>query len=678
MIGTFLNRILEGRTAQFLLILLLLILVAFPLVAGDGARYYTQLLMLMFVFAALGHAWNLLAGFCGLLSFGIQVYIGLAGFTVAIANYYAGLSVWWAMPIVIIVCLFFAWLLAIPISDQSNSRIIIWGVVIAFICLLAYEVLIYFEPTADIFGSTYIRRVILLLLIFFGALPLLKLQGAYFAVATWLVAAAVASIFNEWKVVGAGGGMNIVSDTTVTGRYYAGLIVVIVSTFVVWQLLNSRYGKALTAVRDDEDAAASIGINIRRIKTLVFVISAPIAGLAAAIFFIDSVTITPPDAFHIRWSAYVVFIVVAGGMGSLSGPIIGAIAFVIVDRILVGFWGGGELTLGIASVVLILFLPRGIAGLISDLRESAKASDYGLTKSSDSGILSPLFGHSQQKKQQEPIGPPGIVSALLVPANPLPYLNRSNPPWRALVDGFEAARNELQASRPDIILIYSSTWLAVMDQLWQTRPHLVGTHVDENWYEFGDLKYDLRVDRSVAESMVEGCRNIGVTAKAVDYSQFPVDSGTIVANGFLNPDSKIPLVIASNNLYHDYETTMTLGEMAAKRAVAMGKRVAVVAVGGLSGSIFRTEIDISEDTFIDGEYDSLNQAILALLESGDGPALQQALPDFINQAKADNGLKHLAWIQGALGGKLGHAKVLGYGPIYGSGNAVIKFQVSDS
>ncbi|MEL4383003.1 hypothetical protein, partial [Shewanella algae] len=88
-------------------------------------------------------------------------------------------------------------------------------------------------PALDLFGSAYVRRVLILLLIFLGALPLLRLQGAYFAVATWLIAASLASVFNEWKVVGAGGGMQIKSTVTLPQLYYAGLVLLVVATAVI-------------------------------------------------------------------------------------------------------------------------------------------------------------------------------------------------------------------------------------------------------------------------------------------------------------------------------------------------------------------------------------------------------------------------------------------------------------
>lgn len=103
MIGRFLNQIAEPTTSRWLVGLLLLVLILFPWAMGEGGRYYTVLLMTVFIFATIGHAWNLLAGFCGLLSFGIQVYIGLGGFTVAILKYYLNVPVWWAMILSIIV-----------------------------------------------------------------------------------------------------------------------------------------------------------------------------------------------------------------------------------------------------------------------------------------------------------------------------------------------------------------------------------------------------------------------------------------------------------------------------------------------------------------------------------------------------------------------------------------------
>ena len=88
----------------------------------------------------------------------------------------------------------------------------------------------------------------------------------------------------------------------------------------------------------------------------------------------------------------------------------------------------------------------------------------------------------------------------------------------------------------------------MLDELWQTRKSLTDTHIDENWYQYGDLEYDIRIDTELAHACVAGSREIGITSKAVDYDRFPIDTGTIVADGFLDPGNQIPLTLASNDL----------------------------------------------------------------------------------------------------------------------------------
>lgn len=265
-----------------------------------------------------------------------------------------------------------------------------------------------------------------------------------------------------------------------------------------------------------------------------------------------------------------------------------------------------------------------------------------------------------------------IVSAFLVTGSPLPFLRPDNPPWAGLADGFKAASAALVASKPDVLLVYSTQWIAVLDQLWQVRPHSTGVHVDENWYEFGDLPFDIKADVALAEACVAGSADIGVSAKPVDYEDFPIDTGTIVADAMLNP-GRVPLVIAANNVYHDFAKTEALAAMAAATAESQGKRVAVVAVGGLSGAYFDHSIDIATDHVRHEADDAANKAFLAALEQG-SDAARAAVADYAGKAKADFGMKHLAWVLGAAGGFAG-AKVHGYGATYGAGAAVVEFKL---
>jgi 2-aminophenol/2-amino-5-chlorophenol 1,6-dioxygenase alpha subunit len=267
-----------------------------------------------------------------------------------------------------------------------------------------------------------------------------------------------------------------------------------------------------------------------------------------------------------------------------------------------------------------------------------------------------------------------IVSAFLVPGSPLPRLKPEVLPWGRLAAAFQRAGRALAASRPDVVLMYSTQWFAVLDEQWLTRRRSQGVHVDENWYEYGDLPYDLYADTEVAHACIAASARIGVQSRGVNYEGFPLDTGTIVASDLLGVGTTDrPLVVASNNLYHDAETTEKLAALAVGCAEEQGRRIAVVGVGGLSGSQFRAEIDVRGDRIANPEDDKWNQRVLQLIESGDVRQLRGVLPDFTREARADMGFKHFHWILGALKGRFPGARVHGYGPTYGSGAAVIEF-----
>ncbi len=267
-----------------------------------------------------------------------------------------------------------------------------------------------------------------------------------------------------------------------------------------------------------------------------------------------------------------------------------------------------------------------------------------------------------------------VVAAFLVPGSPLPVLKPEVLAWGRLASAMQRARRALESARPDTVLIYSTQWLAVLDQQWLTRKRSTGTHVDENWYEFGDLPYDVTADTELAHACVAASPRIGVHARGVNYEGFPIDTGTIAACQMLGiGHAERPIVVASNNLYHSGEVTEKLGAMAAGCANEQGKRVAVIGVGGLSGSLFRTEIDPRSDRIANAEDDKWNQRVLQLIESGDVAQLRRTLPDFAREARADMGFKHFHWVLGALKGRFVGARVHGYGPVYGSGAAVVEF-----
>lgn len=657
-----------GRVGAYWLAAGALALLLLPL-GLDANAYTLHLLFLVFVFATLGHAWNLMAGYAGLLTFGQQVFIGLGGFAQAMIFYYTPASIWLAWPASGIVSLLFAWLLCLPLREAGGKRRVKVGVVVAVILWLLYEWLIYVHPGADVFGSHYVRRVALLLLIFLGALPLLRLQGAYFAIATWLIAESVATVFNEWRIVGAGGGMQLKSNVTQMQLYYAALGLLAVSTGVIWRWMRSSYGLALTAVRDDEDAARSSGVDVARVKAAVFLVSGMITGLASGLYFMDVVIITPPSAFAISWAATIVFVVVAGGMGTVAGPLIGAVLYIVIDRILGAAAGQGLLVLGLLSIVLMLVLPRGVMGVVHDLR-FPHARRRG--PSTFAQWRRWLLGDSAASDRAALVDQPGVVGAWLVPANPLLVLKREEPKYAELGAAMRRVARELEALEPDTLVIYSTRWFSVLDQLWQGRPRMAGLHVDENWHELGEVRFDLTTDVSLARACVSAAQRSGIASKLVDYAGFPVDSGTLTATALADPDGALPTLVVANNLYHDFAKTRTLGELTAAQAAQQGKRVVVLAVGGLSGSEFRAEVPFGEDRIASALDDDWNRRILKLITRRDTDELLRQLPDYVREAKVDMGFKQFAFALGALGGRLGKAEVYAYGPQYGSGAAVVR------
>ena len=266
-----------------------------------------------------------------------------------------------------------------------------------------------------------------------------------------------------------------------------------------------------------------------------------------------------------------------------------------------------------------------------------------------------------------------VVAAFLVPGSPLPYFKPDNPPWSGLANAMQQAGNALAQSGAESVVVYSTQWIAVLDQLWQTRAEITGVHVDENWHEYGELPYKVVIDKALTDAIIPATAQFDIRSKGVDYDAFPIDTGTIVANNLLNSDGALKLVVTSNNVYHDWSMTASLGRVAAEQAAALDRRVAIVGVGGLSGAFHRQAIDIAEDAIVNESDDEWNQRILSLMTEADCEALLEACPRFAQEARADMGFKHAAFVLGALGERFSSAKVHGYGPLYGAGGAVVEF-----
>lgn len=303
------------KNKTIILLIAYIVLGAFLFVAGEFGFISTnamRYLLQIFLYITLGEMWNLLSGFAGMTSLGQQTYIGLAGYSIAMAT---------------------------TVYKMHYGTGILIGTAI---CIITSSIL---------------------------AFLLLKMEGMYFSITTWVIAEALGTFFLSWGYVGKGAGMNVsISPYPRTDAIYTmALILCMVTLLIVYLLLNSRLGLGLVAMRDNISAAASLGVNIRRSKFVVYLIAAIFTGLAGSILFINKGTIYPESGFSIGWTISMVFIVIIGGSGTFEGPIIGSVIYVFLQEFLAHYPGWSNIILGIIAIVIILYMPEGIVGAVKKI-----------------------------------------------------------------------------------------------------------------------------------------------------------------------------------------------------------------------------------------------------------------------------------------------------------------------
>ncbi len=283
------------------------ILVSLPFWGGD---YIVNILTLILMYMAIGEMWNLLAGYAGLVSLGAQAFIGLGGYSLAM------ISQVWRLPF------YLGFLLAAIIS-------VVFALIIS--------------------------------------VPIFSMKDVYFTIGTWLVAEALCVFFQTWSFVNFNVGYNITAARRISpaGMYFIAFGVGLIALVAVVLILRSKFGLGLMAMRDNEAASEIRGVKLYRSKLICFLISSAITGIAGAALYLNLSYIKPTVGFGIDWTVSMVFITVIGGMGTIEGPIIGAIIFVILRQLLYNFSGFSMLILGIIAVVMILVAPKGIMGLIN-------------------------------------------------------------------------------------------------------------------------------------------------------------------------------------------------------------------------------------------------------------------------------------------------------------------------
>jgi branched-chain amino acid transport system permease protein len=307
-----------SRIAGVVAVILGLVLIATP---WWGTIATQRLIGEMMIFIALASLWNLLAGYTGLVSVGQQAYVGLGVYIMVSVTIYLGIHPYFAIPLAGLAAV----LMSIPVAK----------------------------------------------LVF-------RLQGAYFAIGTWVVAEVFRLIAAQLGSVGLGGGSGIsipsqVMQTLAVNKFWReasifwlALLLGLFALGLVYGLLRSRIGLALTAIRDSEVASSSLGINIGRIKYAVYVIVAGITAMVGALIALQKIRVSPDAAFSVNdWTAVVIFIVVIGGIGTIEGPIVGTIVYFLLREFLADLGALYLMILGAIAIMIMLIAPKGIWGYIA-------------------------------------------------------------------------------------------------------------------------------------------------------------------------------------------------------------------------------------------------------------------------------------------------------------------------
>jgi branched-chain amino acid transport system permease protein len=293
-----------------------LLLMLFPVVAIAApflfqARYAQHVLILILLYVTLGSAWNLLGGFAGQLSLGHAAFFGIGAYSAAILSSKSSLSPWLGMLI--------GPLLVLPLAG-----------IVGWICF--------------------------------------RLRGPYFTLATIAIGEMVRLVALNWRGL-TGGAVGIVippslfSGTSKLPYYFVILAIACATVGLCYFISRSKLGYYLLAIREDQETAESIGINTTRYKLVALSISASLTALAGAFYanyflFVDTTIVLP-----LSLSVEIVLMAIIGGLGTVQGPVIGAILLKLASEIFrYQFTNANLLIYGLLLVLVILFLPDGLLG----------------------------------------------------------------------------------------------------------------------------------------------------------------------------------------------------------------------------------------------------------------------------------------------------------------------------
>ena len=271
-----------------------------------------------------------------------------------------------------------------------------------------------------------------------------------------------------------------------------------------------------------------------------------------------------------------------------------------------------------------------------------------------------------------------IQKALIVPGQPHILLAPDrNAGWASLKKSYEALGREIENSGAELLLVYSTQWFSVIGHLFQVDPKPKWTLVDQNWYEFGEIPYEFRVDPAFGELYAKICKDHGMQASTVNYHGFPIDTGTVVALKLLNPNNAIPASIVSCNIYAEREESRALG-LAGRAAIEQyGRKTIVVCVTNFSNRYEVADIDPARDRISSSKDDEWNRKLLEMFGEGRLEDVAQVAREFAREANADMGFKAIWWLAALMGENNRYdGKVWDYQPVWGTGSAIVELTPS--
>jgi branched-chain amino acid transport system permease protein len=314
----------DSRGSLYLFLAATLLLALFPLFGGT---FYVQLFVKVMILAIFAMSLDLLIGYTGLVSFGHAAYFGLAGYALALMGpKYAAASLWWSLPAAMAVCALFALL---------------------------------------------------------TGLLVLRTKGIFFIMVTLAFAQMLFFVFHDTKLGGGSDGIYIYNKPTleiggfvladldkIEHFYYLVLLSMVAVYLLLRRVLDSTFGRALVGIKVNEHRMQALGFPVFRYKLASYVLAGTLGGLSGYLAAVQFGFVNP-EILSWHQSGAVMMMVILGGMGTLYGPVLGAFAFVLLQEAFsnqawFGPWAKHwQLAMGIFVILVAMYLPQGLAGLIA-------------------------------------------------------------------------------------------------------------------------------------------------------------------------------------------------------------------------------------------------------------------------------------------------------------------------